>query len=254
MSTDLTCEKLREIGPELALGVLPGRERAGAVEHLERCADCRERIRQLTEVGDRLIGLLPGSEPPVGFETRVAQALTQGATGREGRTRGRAYLGLAGLRGRRIRPRLAAAAAALLVAIGFGGWSVGTAIEDTLAPPAPTTAQRETDLLWGGLTSTGAHAGRPAGEVYAHPGYPGWIYMSVDLTGAGTSYTGKVSCLLVRRDGGTVPAGSFSLRGGRGSWGAPIPDVDRSTLVGARLTASDGRVLATTHFATGAET
>lgn len=42
MASEISCEKLREIGAELALGVLPGRERAGAVAHLERCADCRE--------------------------------------------------------------------------------------------------------------------------------------------------------------------------------------------------------------------
>ncbi|MER5827966.1 hypothetical protein ABT086_38525, partial [Streptomyces mirabilis] len=77
MSNDMTCEKLREIGAELALGILPGRERAAAVAHLDRCADCREYVEQLTLVGDGLIGLLPGCEPPVGFETRVAQALTQ---------------------------------------------------------------------------------------------------------------------------------------------------------------------------------
>ncbi|MER6923493.1 hypothetical protein ABT314_31815 [Streptomyces spiralis] len=51
MPNDVMCDKLREIGAELALGVLPGRERAGAVAHLERCADCREHIRQLTQVG-----------------------------------------------------------------------------------------------------------------------------------------------------------------------------------------------------------
>lgn len=34
MGNDVTCEQLREIGAELALGVLPGRQRAGAVEHL----------------------------------------------------------------------------------------------------------------------------------------------------------------------------------------------------------------------------
>ncbi|MGW2424877.1 zf-HC2 domain-containing protein, partial [Streptomyces sp. NPDC001709] len=64
MSSDANCDRLREIGAELALGVLPGRERAEAVAHLDRCADCREYVRQLTLVGDRLIGLLPGSEPP----------------------------------------------------------------------------------------------------------------------------------------------------------------------------------------------
>ncbi|MYU62149.1 zf-HC2 domain-containing protein, partial [Streptomyces sp. SID69] len=85
MSSDANCEKMREIGAELALGVLPGRERAEAVAHLDTCADCREFVRQLTLVGDRLIGLLPCQEPPLGFETRVARSLAQQAAA-DGRT------------------------------------------------------------------------------------------------------------------------------------------------------------------------
>ncbi|GGX92476.1 hypothetical protein [Streptomyces anandii] len=251
MSSDVNCQELRGIGAELALGVLPGRERAGAVAHLDRCADCREYVQQLTQVGDRLIGLLPGSEPPVGFETRVAQALKQLAAAHEGRPHARASSLRAGPFGR-LRPRLAAAGAALVLAIGFGGWSVGTAIEATMAQPA-APAGGQTGMLWGGLTSAQAAVGRPAGEVYAHPGAPGWVYMSVDLSQSGSSYSGKVSCLLVRKDGGTVRVGSFTLHRGQGSWGAPA-SVDPGTLAGARVTATDGHVLAGAHFATGAET
>ncbi|MFF8591921.1 hypothetical protein ACF061_10805 [Streptomyces sp. NPDC015220] len=255
MASDVTCEKLREIGAELALDVLPGRERAGAVAHLEQCADCRERIRQLTEVGDRLVGLLPGSEPPVGFETRVAQTLTRGAAGAadEGRLTaritGRAH---AASRRRRVRPRIAAAATALALAVGFGGWSVGTAIEDTLASPSPPATNQATSLLWGGLMSARGQTGKEVGEVYADPGHPGWVFMTVDLAGTGASYNGEVTCLLVRRDGSTSRVGTFSLRDGAGSWGA-VTQSDRSTLAGARLTAPDGTVLATTRFGTGAE-
>ncbi|MEU5089142.1 hypothetical protein [Streptomyces sp. NPDC021356] len=258
MSSDVTCEKLRDFGAELALGVLPGRERAGAVAHLEGCADCREHVRQLTQVGDRLIGLLPCSEPPVGFETRVAQALTRGAQMREGRDGregheghlGRARARAAGLRGRGIRPRIVAAATAFVLAVGFGGWSVGTAVESALAGPAPSGTGRETGLLWGGLTSVRPVSGRPAGEVYAHAGSPGWVYMTVDLTAAGAAYTGKVSCVLVRQDGSGVRVGTFDLYDGKGAWGAPAPPMDRSALAGARLTSADGTVLASTHFTT----
>ncbi|MFI1168313.1 hypothetical protein ACH4UM_33185 [Streptomyces sp. NPDC020801] len=256
MPSDVTCGNLREIGAELALGVLPGRERAGAIGHLDRCADCREHVQQLTQIGDRLVGLLPGSEPPVGFESRVAQALTQGAA-HEGRPHargpglpypgGRPHLGLLGWG----RTRLAAAGAALVVAIGFGGWAVGTAVQDTLAGPTQSVSG-QSGMLWGGLTSAQAAVGRPAGEIYAHPGAPGWIYMSVDLAQAGAEYSGKVSCLLVRRDGSTHRVGSFTLHRGQGSWGAPA-SVDPATLAGARVTAPDGKVLAGARFATGAE-
>ncbi|MFJ8200920.1 hypothetical protein [Streptomyces sp. NPDC096152] len=245
MTSDVTCEQLREIGAELALGVLPGLERSGAVAHLDRCAECREYVEQLTFVGDRLIGLLPGSEPPVGFEARVAQALTSESSTHEGRRTGHGF----GLRrrspGGRTRVRWAAAAAAFALAFGFGGWAVGTAIEGMVAGPAGP-AEQQTGLVQAQLVS--AHAvGRPTGEVYLHPGSPSWIYMYVDLADAGTPYTGRVDCLLERGDGGTVRAGSFALRQGYGYWGGPSP-VASSALSKVRLASSDGTVLATARF------
>ncbi|MFE3414965.1 anti-sigma factor family protein [Streptomyces mirabilis] len=282
MSNDMTCEKLRGIGAELALGILPGRERAAAVAHLDRCADCREYVEQLTLVGDGLIGLLPGCEPPVGFETRVAQALTQGTPAQDGRARGRggggggrggggrrgggggAGGGARGGRARarvagawrrgfggRLRLRLVSAVAALVLAVGFGGWVAGTAIENVVAG-APRSAGGAADLLHGDLTSVAAPR-QSAGEVYAHTGSPGWIYMTVDLTGTHASYSGMVSCLLERRDGGTVRTGTFTLHQGRGFWGGPTP-VDPASVSGARLTSPDGTVLATTHLTSGGET
>ncbi|GAB1332230.1 hypothetical protein [Streptomyces sennicomposti] len=339
MPSEVTCEKLREIGAELALGVLPGRARAAAVAHLEQCADCREQVRQLTWIGDRLIGLLPAGEPPVGFETRVARALTRAAeqqaaepaargglpatdpaagspatyptagesgtgrptgsaaprestgdafgaptapgasdeprapapfegrgthTGHGGRGASHGPPGTAGPDGRRrrltggrirrSRPWLAAAATATALAIGFGGWSVGTAVEGALAGPAASRVGQDSGMLWGGLTALRGQAGKPAGEVYSHPGDPSWVYMSVDLAGAGDRHTGKVLCLLVRRDGSTVRVGSFSLYQGRGTWAAPLPSsAGGAAPSGARLTASDGTPLAVTHFTSDRE-
>lgn len=256
MSSDVTCEKLRDVGAELALGVLPARERAGAVAHLEQCADCREYVAELTQTGDRLIGLLPCSEPPVGFETRVAQALTPDPAAHDGRSHLRAS-GTTGpqarVRGRRsrARTRIAAAAGVLALVIGFGGWAIGTAIEDTMAGP-PLSAGAETNVMWAGLTAAQGAVGKPAGEVYAHPGSPGWIYMSVDLANAGVRYDGKVECLLLRTDGTTVSIGSFAMHQGEGSWGGPA-GVDPTRLAGARLTAPDGTVLARAHFASSHE-
>lgn len=160
MSNDMTCEKLREIGAELALGILPGRERAAAVAHLDRCADCREYVEQLTLVGDGLIGLLPGCEPPVGFETRVAQALTQGTPPR---TAGRAPAfrapgaGLrwpvpapARLRGGRTRPRRRLR------------WLGGRNGDRERGGGASRSTGHEADLLQGDLTSAAAPDSRPA--------------------------------------------------------------------------------------------
>jgi len=62
---------MRELAPELALDVLTGYERATAQAHLGMCPQCREYVSSLTQIGDRLLTLVPGVEPPVGFEDRV---------------------------------------------------------------------------------------------------------------------------------------------------------------------------------------
>jgi hypothetical protein len=248
MGNDVTCEQLREIGAELALGVLPGRQRAGAVEHLDRCADCREYVEELTLVGDGLLGLLPGSEPPAGFETRVARRLHQAAAHDDrSRPHGRGLLPRKGFRSR-ARIRLAAAAAALALAFGFGGWAVGTVLSNEAAAPS-RPAEVGAGMLHAQLTAVG-HGQGPVGEIYLHRGPPTWVYMSVDLADAGNMYGGKISCVLVHKDGSTVRVGTFTLHHGYGYWGAPA-SVNPTTLSGARLTSADGTVLATAHFGAG---
>ncbi|WP_340384858.1 hypothetical protein U5640_01130 [Streptomyces sp. SS7] len=219
----MECERLREQGAELALGVLPARERAEAVAHLDRCPECREHVERLTAVGDGLLALLPEAEPPVGFESRVVRAM--GAAPVPER------------RPRRQRLRLAAAAAAATVACGFGGWAVGTVVEGAPAPVAQRThgGLREAALVSGG---------HEVGRFFAHGGDRSWVYMSVELPGTDR---GPVRCLLVRADGSTVPVGSFPLKDGYGYWGAPTP-VDPTTTTGARLVGPDGTVLATARF------
>ena len=219
----MECERLRELSAELALGVLPARERAEAVAHLDRCPDCRGHVERLTAVGDGLLALLPGAEPPVGFESRVVRAL--GATPAR--------------KPRRYRLRLAAAGVTAALACGFGGWAVGTVVEG-----APSAVSQRTDgrLREAALVSDGHQVGR----IFAHSGGDGWVYMSVDLDGAGR---GPVRCLLVHADGSTVAVGSFPLRDGYGYWGAPA-GIDPATVTGARLVGPDGSVLATAHFPT----
>ncbi|KUN76076.1 hypothetical protein [Streptomyces griseoruber] len=219
----MECERLREQGAELALGILPARERAEAVAHLDRCPDCREHVERLTAVGDGLLALLPDAEPPVGFESRVVRALGAAPAAKP----------------RRHRLRLAAAAVAATVACGFGGWAVGTVVEG-----APSSVSRRTDgdLREAALVSGGHEVGR----IFTHGGDRGWVYMSVELPGTDR---GPVRCLLVHADGSTVPMGSFPLKDGYGYWGAPAP-VDPTTVTGARLVGPDGSVLATARFPT----
>ncbi|MEU6981665.1 hypothetical protein [Streptomyces sp. NPDC046371] len=220
------CERLRELGAELALGVLPARERAEAVAHLDRCPECREHVEQLTAAGDGLLGLLPEAEPPVGFESRVVAALAPAPAPRR--------------HGRR-RLRLAAAAVAAALACGFGGWAVGTVVQGAPAVSTDPGRAARPGLFEAALVSP---AGHEVGRVFAHQGEPGWVYMSVDLEGAGR---GPVRCVLDGSDGGSAVLGSFALKDGYGYWAAPAR-VGPAAPAGVRLLGADGTVLATAAF------
>ncbi|CCK25551.1 hypothetical protein BN159_1172 [Streptomyces davaonensis JCM 4913] len=238
--TDRDCASLRAVADELALGALHGQERADAIAHLDRCPACREHVEQLSLVADGLLSLLPGSEPPSGFETRVLDRL------RLNRPTPR----------RRPRTGVAVAAAAVIaLGFGFGGWAVGTAVDGEPTPPSQSAEPpgSEQGLLSASLL-TPDH--RPVGRIFAYTDSPGWVYMSVHLgdeSEAAGSYGGypdarKVSCRLERTDGTAVHIGDFSLdNAGRGYWGAPAR-VDSDTLSGAQLLDADGSVLATAHF------
>src|ERR687893_679323 len=71
----MTCDELEQLAPEVALGTIGGQERAEALRHLATCGDCRRLVDQLTTVADELLMLAPVQEPPLGFESRVIDAL-----------------------------------------------------------------------------------------------------------------------------------------------------------------------------------
>src|SRR4029079_4682040 len=70
MST-YSCAQLRDVAPELALGVLGGAERAEAIMHVNECARCQALVNELSEAAGALPLLAPEIEPPFGFEQRV---------------------------------------------------------------------------------------------------------------------------------------------------------------------------------------
>ena len=66
---------LGDVAAGLALGALTGRERAGAVAHLETCPACRAHVQDLTLTATQLLALLPEHQPPAGFAARTIQRL-----------------------------------------------------------------------------------------------------------------------------------------------------------------------------------
>jgi len=234
---EMSCEEFDGVAAELALGVLTGRERAAALEHLDRCDACRTNVRQLAMTGEVLLGLLPAIEPPPGFETRVLDRLGIAATSHPSRARaGRARAS------RRRRPgrsgsvsftRRTLAAAAVVVAVvvsALGGWGLRAA----LSPPARSSLSSAALL-------TASH--QAVGKIFLYNGNPRWVYMSVYMDTA----KGAVTCQLIGKDGRVTTLGAFRLADGYGAWGSADP-VDNGPLTGARLIDSTGTVLATASF------
>lgn len=177
------CETVRDLMPELALGVSDGLERAAVLTHLERCPQCRAELEGLLGVVDGLTALAPPAEPPAGFESRVLASLGQVAPIR---------------RWRRAVAAVAVAAAVALLG-GVAGWAV-----HSRPATAPVTAA---------LQAAGGSA-KTLGEVVVVPGVRPWISVSLD-----TSYS-SVRCEVQTMAGRTIDVGNFY---GEGQWAARLP-------------------------------
>jgi hypothetical protein len=227
--TDLTCGQFEDLSAELALGILEGRERAVPLAHVEHCADCRQDLLAMGAVADRLVELTPSAEPPAGFETRVLarlNPLTEAAA--RGPVRARRH--------RRPPPTAWrwAVAAALGIAIGVGGWTVGH--HDA---PAPSAAGRSGTIRSASFIS----GNRTIGLVVAYGGAHPWVAMSFD-TDLGDR---RVTCELIERDGAVSTLGTYVLADGYGYWGAPI-GVSPSAVSSVRLVDATGTTVAWARF------
>jgi hypothetical protein len=168
------------------------------------------------------VELLPGAEPPVGFEQRVITALAPPPSPRA-------------------RPRwMPAAAVTLAVAFAAGGWILGRSYRDV--PPPETDAQTSVRTVMFTPLTAGDH---PVGQAYVYPGRPSWIFLSLDTDSDTTSDT--IRCEMVHRDGSTMPLGTFTLTKGYGAWVVPTA-LDRNTLATIRLINDNGHTLATAQF------
>lgn len=126
------CEQVREIAPDVALGLLTGGERAEALAHLEGCEACRAEVASLAVAADEVLLAAPEATPPAGFDARVLAALVaqREAAEREGTDT------VPARRHRRWRRAwVGAAAAAVLVVVGGLAALVGS--DDAPDPSAP---------------------------------------------------------------------------------------------------------------------
>jgi predicted anti-sigma-YlaC factor YlaD len=186
----LDCAEVRELVPELALGVLSGSERAEVLLHASQCTRCQALIGELGEAADALPLLAPEIEPPTDFETRVLGKLL-GSRRRNARRWGFALA--------------FTAAAAAIISIVVVQWV--DAGNGRTSPSTPVAAVRSVGMV-------GDH-GMRVGRVYASTAKPTAIVVTVDYWVA----TGTYRVELQPADGPAQRLGTIQIDDGRGSWG-----------------------------------
>jgi hypothetical protein len=204
----MRCDEVRDLAPELALGIADGEQRAEALRHLSGCADCRRAVEQLTQVGDELLTVAPAQEPPAGFESRVVEAI--GLAERPAHRPRARRLRLRWL-ALRAGPALATAAvtAAAMVGVYHDDHQTAERYRATLAEANGHSFQAEP------LTDgTGARSG----VAFGYEGSPSWLLLTVDRTHRDAVTTAE----LRTKDGRTIPLRSLHLDA-EGSWGGAIP-------------------------------
>ncbi|HEU5001670.1 MAG TPA: zf-HC2 domain-containing protein [Actinomycetota bacterium] len=194
VSPELTCAEVEELAPELALGILPGDQRAHVLAHLDGCAGCRRVVKELADAGDALLAMAPEIEPPAGFAQRVTKGMRPGGSG--------FWLG------RRLRWMAATASVAFIVGLAIG-------LLPGRLSGGGTVAVREAAFLNAGLNGGGEMV---SGEVYARSGNPSWVFMTVK----GGEASGAYTCMLVLASGQRLAIGSFPMHSGSGSWGRSV--------------------------------
>jgi hypothetical protein len=222
------CAVLADVAPELALGILPGDERADALVHLDECAHCQQLVGSYTVVTDQLLRLGPRAEPPVGFGGRVVDAISAAASsGRAGR------VDPTNPTARRRVPGavLAVAAAVVALVIAFGVIA---------QPSSPSVAAAE--------MRTGA--GTVVGEIFVHDGPPAKVFMELPGWASATGPYGEATTrysLLITRDGGGTLLVPVTMSDDA-TWAATVDGVAAGDISGAALVDAAGRVWCSASF------
>jgi hypothetical protein len=213
--------------PELALGVLDGRERSVLLAHVEACPSCTAELERLIAAADMLVGVAGELDPPVGFETRVFDRIQAHHPVTKANTAWRR------------RFLLVATTAAVLAAAFSIGWVVHS-------PKAPMNASAGTPRTYDHFADAPlVSRGKTVGDISLYTGTPSWMFMSV----GSSKWSGTVWCAVTSTDGRTRTVGSFDLVSGRGAWGAPLP-VAADKVRTAELESATGRVLARAQLST----
>jgi anti-sigma-K factor RskA len=225
MTAEMGCDQVRDLAPELALGIAEGQERDAALRHLSGCGGCRQLVSELSSVGDELLQLAPAHDPPAGFESRVLDALTEPP--RRGRSQPLT---------RRWRwVATAAAAVVLAAALGAGSVFLATAGDRRLAASYQAVLSQGQGAYFLAAPLKGSQ-GR-VGTVFGYQGQPSWAMVTLQSS---IQEEGRFQVQAVTRDGRYLSLGDAVLGGAGGSWGGQLP-VDLSEVHELRFVGPDGR-------------
>jgi hypothetical protein len=209
MTTEPTCDDLRQMTAELALGIVSGEERARALKHAASCPRCRRELAELAELADELLLMVPAHEPPRGFESQVLERLPGSALTAGWMRRLRSGW-------RRV---LVPAAAALVAAAAAIGVVLEVTKEDRHAGSLYRRALEQANGTYFGALPLRDPSGRRAGLVFGYEGRPPWAFVLVQEAGGSKRWTVE----LRTRSRGRITLGSFQVSRGRGSFGRAIP-------------------------------
>ncbi len=214
MSSTQEHDRLRDELAEYALGIGDGRTRSEIVAHVSECDECAEEVASLTAAAESMLRLIPGQDPPAGFESAVL-----------------ARIGVSDAApARRPRPIIYSIAAAI-VALTFG---LGMLTSAATRGPS-TSAITKGVVLQRALMANG----HPAGVVYAYSGHPSWMFVTVH----DASMPSVVRCVVLQPGGARTVVGNFALHSGNGAWGADLA-IPFHSVSDVTLTTTSGTTLA----------
>lgn len=235
MTGEIGCDQIRDLAPELALGIAEGHERDAALRHLSGCAACRELVSEFSSVDGELLVLAAPKDPPRGFESRVLARLAEPS--RDTRTQ-------------RLAPRrqwlLAAAAVVLAAALGGGSVFWATADDRRIADNYQAVlTQGQGDFF---LAAPLQGPDGRVGTVFAYQGDPSWAVVSIQPAFPGEEES-RFQVEVVTRDGRYLSVDDVILDGTHQAQGVQLP-VDASAVQELRFDGSDGRTQFTATFDT----
>jgi hypothetical protein len=224
----MDCVRLAETATELALGILPGDERAEAVAHLDECAHCQQLVGTYTVLTDRLLLLAPRAEPPPGFDSQVVATMTadHGAPAPN-------PLRPPQPTARRRIPGAVLAVAACIVALLLTLGVVGPSSSPSVAAADMRTSQ-----------------GNLVGQIFVHDGPPAKVFMNLpgwDTAVGPYARSAAGYSLLISRERG--PALLVPVRmSDNSTWAATVEGVDANEITSAALLDSTGQVWCSATF------